>query len=379
MGINYTNTILKYIYILLRLAFAVVIFTGIIFLIYYIFILAYPFIIALLIAFLINPSINFFVDRLKLPRGLSTFLIIVLIFSVIVGLITLVIAEMISGMTYLTNVIPEHVQVMFTFIQNVFFMKIIPVWEKLTHLINTLSLSQQTTIEAKIQSLGQETANSIGEIGKQIITVLRNLLFSLPNIITVLIFILLATFFISKDWYRIASFIRKRTSGKIQESVKTIYLDLKRALFGYIRAQITLISITGMIVLIGLLILKVDHAFTIAFFSAIVDLLPYLGTGTVFIPWIIYHFFSSNYFLTIALSILYGVIIVQRQMMEPKILSSNIGLEPLPTLFALFVGYQLFGFLGLIFGPATLVVFNALIHANVFKDVWSFILGKSST
>lgn len=376
---NYTHAILKYIYILLRLSFALSIFTGIIFLIYYIFILAYPFVIALLFAFLINPFINFLVERLRIPRGLSTFLTIILIFSVIIGLITLVIAEMISGITYLTNVIPEHIQDMFNFIQNYFFMKIIPIWEKLTHLLDSLSPSQQTTIEGKIQSLGQETANTIGDLGKQIVTVLRNLLFSLPNIVTVLIFILLATFFISKDWYRMSRFFRKKASGKIQESVKAVYLDLKKALFGYIRAQLTLISITGFIVLIGLFVLRVDHAFTIAILSAVVDLLPYLGTGTVFVPWIIYNFFSENYFLTIGLSILYGVVIVQRQMMEPKILSSNIGLEPLPTLIALFVGFELFGFLGLILGPTTLVVFNALSHANVFKDVWRFILGKSTS
>jgi predicted PurR-regulated permease PerM len=62
--------------------------------------------------------------------------------------------------------------------------------------------------------------------------------------------------------------------------------------------------------------------------------------------------------------------------MEPKILSSNIGLDPLATLIALFVGFKLIGFLGLIVGPVTLVILSTLYRANVFHDIWTFIKGK---
>jgi predicted PurR-regulated permease PerM len=62
--------------------------------------------------------------------------------------------------------------------------------------------------------------------------------------------------------------------------------------------------------------------------------------------------------------------------MEPKILSSNIGLDPLATLIALFVGFKLIGFLGLIVGPVILVIISTLYRANVFHDVWTFIIGK---
>src|SRR5699024_5835394 len=117
--------------------------------------------------------------------------------------------------------------------------------------------------------------------------------------------------------------------------------DLKKALLGYLKAQLTLISITGAIVFVGLLILHVDYALTIAVATGLIDLLPYLGTGIVFVPWIIYMFFTGNYFLTIGLAVLYAIVLIQRQIMEPKIVSSNIGLDPLATLIAIFVGIQL--------------------------------------
>ena len=128
--------------------------------------------------------------------------------------------------------------------------------------------------------------------------------------------------------------------SKARKSGKRVFLDLKKALFGFIKAQATLISITTVIVLIGLLILRVNYAITIALIIGLVDILPYLGTGIVFVPWIIYAAVSGDVPFAIGLSVLYIVVLVQRQIMEPKVLSSSIGLDPLATLVALFVGFK---------------------------------------
>lgn len=125
-----------------------------------------------------------------------------------------------------------------------------------------------------------------------------------------------------------------------------------------------------------MLILRVEYAITIALIIGIVDVLPYLGTGLVFVPWIIYAAISGETHFAIGLSVLYIVVLVQRQVMEPKLLSSNIGLDPLATLIALFVGFKLIGFLGLIVGPVLLVIGRTLHHAGVFQDIWNFIIGK---
>ena len=100
-------------------------------------------------------------------------------------------------------------------------------------------------------------------------------------------------------------------------------------MFGFVKAQATLISITTIIILIGLLILRVDYAITIALIAGRSDIIPYLGTGSIFVPWIIFEVIQGETGLAIGLGILYIVVLVQRQVMEPKILSSNIGLDPL--------------------------------------------------
>lgn len=93
-------------------------------------------------------------------------------------------------------------------------------------------------------------------------------------------------------------------------------------------------------------------------------------------PWIIYTFTTGNISFAVGLSVLYLVVIVQRQIMEPKILSSSIGLDPLATLIALFVGFKLIGFLGLIVGPILLVIIRTLHSAGVFTDIKNFIIAK---
>ncbi|PKR84286.1 sporulation integral membrane protein YtvI [Heyndrickxia camelliae] len=366
----------EYIYRTIRFFIVIGIFIGAVTLFVFISKLTYPFLIGIGIALLINPLVNFLENKVRLPRAVAVIISIILIISVFIGLITLLITEIVAGANYLADVLPDHVQTLVNYIEDFIASQIIPLYDQATSLFKSLNAGQQDTIMQNIQSAGQKIASSAGTFLQNFFQKLPTLISWIPNAATVLIFSLLATFFISKDWYRLTKYFRKFLPEKAQKSGKTVFNDLKKALVGFIRAQLTLISITLVIVLLGLLILRVDYAITIALVSGIVDLLPYLGTGVVFIPWIVYEAITGHISLAVGLGVLYTVVIVQRQFMEPKILSSSIGLNPLATLIALFVGFKLVGFLGLILGPVTLVIITTLNRANVFRDIWNFIMGK---
>ncbi|MCP3741321.1 sporulation integral membrane protein YtvI [Rossellomorea sp. BNER] len=343
---------------------------------YYISKVTYPFIIAIAIAFLINPIVNLLEKKARLPRAWAAFISIIMVVGIFVGLITLLIAEIVSGANYLADEIPGHVDTFVKFVEDFVASQVIPLYHQIAGMFNNLEDGQQNTILENIQNAGQSFASSAGDFLQQFFRKLPNLISWIPNAATVLVFASLATFFISKDWYKLSSKFSKHLPGKAVSSGRKVFIDLKRALFGFIRAQFTLISITAVIVLIGLLILRVDYAITIALVSGLVDILPYLGTGAVFVPWIIYEAIAGDFGLAIGLSVLYLIVVVQRQIIEPKVLSSSIGLDPLATLVALFVGFKLVGFLGLIIGPVTLVILQTLSRAGVFKDIWEFIKGK---
>ncbi|PLT32307.1 sporulation integral membrane protein YtvI [Bacillus sp. V5-8f] len=360
----------------LRFMLVIGILIASLFMIFYLSKYTYPFIIAVFIAFFMNPLVDFFETKTKMPRGLAVFIALLLILSLFAGLITLLVAEIVSGADYLGEMVPKHVETIINYIEEFVAAQILPFYNKIATLFDNLDVEQQDTIMANIQNVGQKIGSTAGNFIQEFFQNIPVIIGWFPNAATVLIFSLLATFFISKDWYRLTRFSGHILPEKVFFSFKRVIQDLKKALFGFIRAQFTLISLTTIIVLIGLLILQVKYAITIALICGLVDILPYLGTGTVFVPWIIYAAITGDTGLAVGLGVLYAVVIVQRQLMEPKVLSSSIGLDPLATLIALFVGFKLIGFLGLIVGPVVLVIINTLHRANIFRDIWSYIMGN---
>ncbi|NMD70731.1 sporulation integral membrane protein YtvI [Bacillus sp. DNRA2] len=360
----------------LRLLFVLFIVLALLVGLYFLSKVTYPFIIGFIIAFMMNPLVNFLETKAKIPRALSVFITLIIIFATFAGLMTLLIAEIVSGANYIAAVVPDHLDTIIAYIQEMLAGQILPFYHQIANLFQNLDTGQQETIMNNIENVGKTFGTTVGTFIKNFFGNIPNVLSWFPNAATVLIFSLLGTFFISKDWYRLSNLIGKFLPHRAKTSGRTVFIDLKKALFGFLKAQATLISMTTIIILIGLLILRIDYAITVALITGIVDVIPYLGTGAIFVPWIIYEIITGDTGIAIGLTILYIVVLVQRQLMEPKVLSSNIGLDPLATLIALFVGFKLLGFLGLIAGPVLLVIINTLNRANVFRDVWIYIKGN---
>ncbi|QHT60129.1 sporulation integral membrane protein YtvI [Paenibacillus lycopersici] len=341
--------------------------------------LVYPFLLGWLLAYAINPVVNLLNRKLKVPRWLGVALTLVVfviaMLTIVSALVTRLVVEIITLSKSLNNNI-DWWRDQFEYIMDR--PEVQNLIEKLTSFYQD-NPNYQETINGRIS----DTANLVAQTSTQIITSILNgivsIITSLPNAATIAIVVLLAAFFISKDWTRLG----QRTSGwlpqSIMQSVSVVWRDLKKALFGYLRAQFIMISITAFVVTIGLLIIGVHYAITIGMLIGLVDLLPYLGVGAAMIPWILYTFIYGNVTLGIELSILYGVILVARQTIEPKVLASSVGLEALPTLIAMFVGLKLFGVLGLIIGPVSLVILTAIHRANVFRDLYAFVVRGPKT
>ena len=339
----------------------------------------YPFIIGICLAFLMNPFITFLTEKLRFPRALSVLVSMIVVIALIAGLITFLITEIVAGAAYLSNVLPEHLDNMIKLIQDFFQSRILPLYERIISLFNDLEDGQQDTVLSNIENIGSSIGTTLTNLIQTTLGFVPKLIGWLPGAGTGALFSLLATFFIAKEWNKFLAKTQQLLPAKALFNIKKIIIELERALFGFIRAQLTLITITTLIVLLGLLILRIEFAITIALITGFVDLLPYLGTGFVFVPWIIYALMTGNFSLALGLAILYTVVIVQRQVMEPKILSSSIGLDPLITLIAIFVGFKTIGFIGLIIGPIVLIIIRSLYKLRILHDVWDFIMGRKPT
>ena len=342
--------------------------------------LLYPFVLGLIIAMIINRPVDLLEARTKLPRWAAVGIVLSIAITIVAGLFTLLITQLIVETGHLIAILPIQIQEATDYVNGYISKEIIAsFYDNLHQYYSSLNEGYKNSIEVYIS----EGLSKIAKAGTFIIHAILNgiqaFLTSLPNAATVMVISLLAAFFISKDFYKLKDRFYHLLPPFVKGRITGVLFDLKKALFGFVKAQVTLISITGFIVIVGLLILRVEYAFTIGIITGIVDLLPLLGTGSVFIPWIIYLFIKGNYSLVIGLSILYAVVVIQRQIMEPKIVADNIGLDPLITLMAIFVGLQLLGVLGLIIGPVTVVILYALINANIFQDLWGYIMGKEAS
>ncbi len=311
--------------------------------------------------------------KFKFSRTIATISMLLICIMLFIYALIFVVTEIVQGTSYLAEVLPVHFEDFIIFLEQCLDKYIMPHYHNTISYFQTLPNEQQFVINENIEKLTTGLAVSGASFLQNLILQITAAVGILPNALTIILIILIATFFITNDWARLSTGFQKIIPVKLAIILKDILFYLNKAFFGLIKAQCILITITGILTLIGLLILKVEHAPTITLLAVSIDLLPYLGTGIIFIPWIIYQFLTGNYSMTIGLSVLYIVIILTRQIIEPKVLSTNLGIHPLAMLMAMFVGIQLWGIFGLLAAPFILIIINAFYQANVVAHLWQFI------
>lgn len=312
-----------------------------------------PLVFGLLIAVLIEPAVKLLI-KLKLPRWIAAFTTLILFFGGGATLLLLLAAKLMIELAQFSERVPGMAR------------GLVGKGEELLHqavaFYTTLSPEMSEKVRDNLAKLG----TVLGNIGKGISENVLHWLGQVPSAVTIFLLSLLIAYFLSKDfplWQR--RFFRL-VNPSVREKGDVVLDDLGKATFGYVRAQAILIFITFCQVLIGLLILGVDYAFSLSLLAAFLDILPLLGTGSLFVPWAIYMFITGNVKLGIGLLIVYGLIVAVRQLLEPKILASSIGLDPLVTLVVMYAGYQAIGFVGVLLAPFLIIAFTSLLKVRAF-------------
>ncbi|MEX2461966.1 MAG: sporulation integral membrane protein YtvI [Paenibacillaceae bacterium] len=338
--------------------------------------LVYPFLFGWIVAYILNPLVNLLHNKTKLPRILATLISLFLFCAVTLAILTALTINIIVEIGALADTIQHNINTwrdeLIVYINSDYIQNIVTQ-------INVF-YQENPQLHDTINSNLSNSAKTIAGLSSSIVTVVFNLVVSfitsLPSYATFMIIGLLAAFFISKDWYKLIKRFAAYFPDKIRTSTLTIWNDLQKALFGYARAQMILISTTACFVLIGLIILNVKYAITISFLIGLCDLMPYLGVGAFMVPWIIFLFIQGDIYLGVGVSVVYAIVLVVRQTIEPKVLASSVGLNALATLVSMFIGLKLFGVLGLIIGPVSLIILTSFHNANVFKDIMLYVKGS---
>lgn len=311
-----------------------------------------PFILALLIAFLLEPAVAYLMRILRLRRTYAAFLALFLALLVSGLFLFLLVAKLYTELSTLAVSLPNY-QLVVDFLNQKL--------DSLEQLIN-INPQVQNTIYASTESL----MKSVQDWAKTGSVVLLGFLAALPGVFVVLVVSLVAALLISSSFPNVKRFVTGLFPKRWQQSAHAVSQDLGAAVIGFLRAEAILISVTMVIAIVGLSLLGNDYAVTLGVLSGFMDLLPIVGTGMLYVPWALILMATGAVSEGIKILILWVVMIVVRQMLEPRIMSKNIGIHPLPTLISMYVGLKLLGGTGLILGPIIVIIYEALRKAGVF-------------
>ncbi len=308
-----------------------------------------PFVIGLIVAAFLRPTIDLVSDKLHLRRPFVSIIILLVFYSFIAFLATLVSAKVFSFLQDLVYQVPKLYK---DFIEPA---------------LNTTAgdlLRRFPDIEFYLEDIFDSINNSIFSFlttaSSTVLGVITGFAGQVPSILINFIFTIVSSFFFTIDYHRIAGFVLKQFS----KEKRIIIIKVKDNVIGtigkFIKAYAVIIIITFLELSAGFWFLKIPNPFLMGALVAIVDILPILGTGAVLLPWCIIAFIFGNNFIGFGILILYVIITVVRQTLEPRVIGQQIGLHPIVTLICIFVGAQLLGVLGIFLLPVTATIIKKL-------------------
>lgn len=345
--------------IAVNLAIAVIVLVIFIWIVPRVLLFFMPLLIGWLIALVANPLVKFLEEKLKIRRKAVSGLVIILVLAgvILIGyfVISKLVTELIGFMEDLPNLWKSLEQDM-----QIISRKLDIIYQRLPD-----------NLQERLLTIGEETntivKEFVGRFGTPTVVAVSAFAKNIPSIVINVIMCILSAYFFTAEKDYIAETMRSVLPISIRKKWDIIYAGLKKAVGGYFKAQIKIEIWIYFLMVIGLMILHIDYALLIAFGVAVLDFLPFFGTGAVMLPWAIVKFLSSDYTMSIGLLIIWGVSQLVRQIIQPKIMGDSVGMKPIPTLFLLFVGYKAAGVIGMIVAvPIGIIIYN-MYQSGLFK------------
>ncbi len=320
-----------------------------------------PFVIGWIIAMIANPLVRMLERRLKVARKHTSMVIIIGVLAVIIVVIYFLGVKIGEETRSFLEQAPE--------MYSEFREEFQDAGKNLESIISELPQNIQESLEEAQKDIGDITGQAVGKISQFTVDKAGTFARNIPGILISIIFSILSAYFFIADRDRILEFGRNHTPQIIQEKWRMMAESFKMVFGGYFKAQFKIMAVIGVILFIGMLILKVRFAILVAILVAFLDMLPFLGTGTVLIPWAVFKLLSGDIRYAVGLVILYLVTQLVRRIIEPKLVGDSIGMNPLATLIFMYIGYRVGGVLGMILAvPIGAIVLN-FYKAGTFDGV----------
>ncbi len=306
----------------------------------------YTIIISAILAYLLNPIVNFF-EKHKISRGIGVILIYLVIIGIMIFLSVLVIPKTGKEMKRLLSVLPSYIEEISRIVDRIY----------AKYVIN------MDNMPPIFKSIEEVILNSANDIENVIITniskFIEGIISTFSKVISLILIPILTFYFIKdKDYFKNKLYLT--IPKKRRKEVKELFLEIDRALSQFIRGRLLLAVYVGIATTILLLILNVDFAIVIGILTGVADIIPYFGPFIGFLPAVFFALLSSPIKALWVAILFVGIQWVENNVLAPKIIGESTGIHPITILLALIIGGGMFGVVGMIFSIPTVAIIKIL-------------------
>lgn len=323
--------------------------------------LCMPFVLALIVAWLLNPLVRMIHQKLGVSRRLVAFLMVLLLFGLAGGILAYFAYAVAGEAISLVNNWHD-------------------IWEGLSAtgdqviallkpLAEVLPYEWLNSADELLIQLSQWLETAIPNALSGIASGAGSAAMKVPSIAVGLIVFIMAAYFITADYPRIRYQATRMFGGRVRERMVSFKAILTSAFGGYLRAQLLLSIGVFFILLVGFVLIRQGYALLIALLLAVMDFIPIIGAGTVMVPWAVIELVSGNVKSAVSLMVIWGIICLFRRVGEPKFVGAQTGLSPILSLVCIYMGMRLAGVAGMILGPILCLVFIGVCRSGFFDSL----------
>lgn len=308
--------------------------------------LVVPFFVAFLLAKFLNPLVEKLENKLKLKRSIWS--------SILVGILLLLLG--LAVFYFLKTLIEQIKNVMDNL--DLYKQQAGQFWQECCCQIENITGIEAKVIQDRVEKQIPEMMNHAKS--NMIPTVMNETILYAKNMfvfVGVCFVVVISTILILKDYKKMRTVLENHPVGSMALNICRRTYEAGGA---YVKAQIIIMGIISAICVAGLYFSGNEYALLAGCGIGICDAMPFLGTGTIFVPWAIIELLQGKYMLAAIYTIIYTICTLMREILEPKLLGNKLGMHPLTVIVSMYVGLKIYGLWGFALGPLSYILIKEI-------------------
>lgn len=302
-----------------------------------------PFLLALIMAAIIDPIVDR-LERLGLSRSIGALVAIGALGITAAGAAWVMFANLVREAEHLKSNLPEYAK------------RINALVERGAEQMSTILAELPHPFDDALRQGAEQAVQLMGDLASQMVSRVG----SIPALFIIGVVALTTTYFISRDKRLLGDFLFHLMPKSWRHEVRRIKVEITTGLLGFVRAQAILVAVSGCLSILGLLLFNVRYAWILGTIAGVLDIVPMVGPSGIFIPLLVSLMTVADWTRAVGLFCVWLLILLVRQVLEPHVVGRHVGLHPVTSIAAMYLGGALMGLNGVLIGPIVAITLKAI-------------------